>query len=63
LSEPTGFPAQDTQKVPGLVKICVLKSPFVITELPPVAVTNKICSVISAFFAAPTSNQPFVEST
>ena len=44
--EPQALPAADTQKVPGPVKMCVLKFPQVIVVLPPVAATN--CALLPA---------------
>jgi len=56
------LPTADTQKVPGPVKICVLKLPQV-TTVPPVAVIKVPDSEISDAFAAAVDNQPFVAST
>ena len=56
--EPNEFPAQDTVKVPGPVKICVLKLPLVIVAFPPDAATYAGAKAIVVSVDSFIINQP-----
>ena len=55
-----GEPTEHTVKVPGPVKICVLKLPTVVIAFPPVA-TIKDCPCVANSFSY-TDRHPTVES-